>query len=232
MLGAVVVLVTLAFVVIAPSRALGQERGAATPDCIEQFLRNGTLRIRCRRPVPRRVADVSVGVDAIVSMGSEYNNAVQAWGYSGFTVFGRGYVRAAFAIIQWLQLGAAIGYTRASAGTATADGAPLTADLFDANVIVRFAREWSTYRGVVGRFGAELQGGATRAMIHLRGESTGGVLGRVATVISLGIAPGLNSPAFVLRLGYQYVPYGGAGAGSGDPVFSGVTIGAALELPL
>ena len=167
------------------------------------------------------------------TLGSAFNDAVSSWGYSGATNAVQFSARAAFPLGRLFSLGVRAGYVYAPGGKASADGQVLDSHILDLGVVLRASHEWQGLGdSTIGIVGIDLEAGPVLGSVLLRGRSDlfGSV--RVGGTGFVGFAPRVRSVAFLARLGYHYVPYGGAGVGAFDPVYSGFDFGLGIEVPL
>lgn len=182
-------------------------------------------------PVPPPF-EASGELGAVIFTPSAYRDALAAFGQEGPRVGLQLAARGLWGVAAHLRLGFRAGYTYSAAGpsaptgdlgTAIASSDTVSFNLVDAGAVLR----WATASATGPRFALDLEAGPALNVTTWRGTTSAAGVPRFGVALLLGARPtGLIVSA---RLGFQWVPSGGAGGlNFTDPAFAGFTLG--LEL--
>jgi hypothetical protein len=179
----------------------------------------------------RRVwVEVAATASLVIPGPSAYAQLIGLWGY-GFTSMGQFALEGRVVAFHALVIGARIGYSEGGGGHAISDGAGLAMRSTEFGGVVGVLREWSGV-SAIGGAGVQAEFGAAVLDVSLRGVSDTVLTTRAALIGFVRATVHRHGPRVVLRTGFQYVPYGAARAGNGDPAFAGFVVGIGVEQPL
>lgn len=165
----------------------------------------------------------------IVFTPSAYRDALAVFGQGGPRVGFQLATRALWGLGRHVRVGVRAGYTYSTAGpealmgdlgTTVPSNSSVSFNLFDVGAVLRISTDPATRP----RFALDLEAGPSLNVTGWRGTTDTVVVPRLGAALLLGARP----TGFIVsgRLGFQWVPSGGAGGFSfSDPAFAGVTFG-------
>lgn len=174
---------------------------------------------------PRR--DMTLSASLAVALPSAYQEALDSFGRDGPSVGTTLETHVTLTNTRWWRFGVRGGWTRWSTDARQGEFynriamGSMDFHLIDAGVYARFVMVDDRSNRL--RLHLDLEGGATLGIITLGWVDQYTVMPRVGASIFIGAHA--DHALYGLRLGYQHVPWGGAGGSVLDPAFSAIFVG-------